>query len=197
MNRGLKSCICYIRYGEFGPTKEHTLSNLRYFIQQSGFELVQVYEDVSEDENRNAFDEMLDKIRDIRPNALVVWRTDRLDQVAQHPEKMLNFIATLSECHVRFICPVNRLDSQDSAGCFLPRLIQSCHRARRIIKGERVHASLKLARENNQSIGRPKIRDDQAIADLRKNGMSIRAIAKAVDLSIGTIQTSLRRHLDY
>lgn len=62
---------------------------------------------------------------------------------------------------------------------------------KRRLKGENVRAGLFKRKAAGLAIGRPKKRDDAKIWKLRKRGLSIRAIAKIIGVSVAPVQQSL------
>jgi hypothetical protein len=59
-------------------------------------------------------------------------------------------------------------------------------------KVKNAHASVAKAKARGSFLGRRKKRDDVAIGKLRAKGMSIRAIAKATNVSTTAVQRSLK-----
>lgn len=59
-------------------------------------------------------------------------------------------------------------------------------------KIENARNSIIKAKSNGTKMGRPKVRDDQVIAELRRQGKSIRAIAAIVGTSSSTVFQSLK-----
>lgn len=71
-------------------------------------------------------------------------------------------------------------------------------KARKRKRMENVSAGLLARQAEGLPIGRPKARDDEAIVKLRRQGMSIRAIAKELKCSAGSVQSALTaaEHVD-
>lgn len=78
----------------------------------------------------------------------------------------------------------------------------ACPRCKRIItqeivdmlrksKSDNAKASLAKAKANGSKIGRPKIRDDAKINELRCKGFTIREIAHALKISSAAVQRGL------
>lgn len=57
---------------------------------------------------------------------------------------------------------------------------------------ENAHASRAKAKANGTKMGRPKIRDDKLIRELRRQGHTIREIALIVGVSTAAVQRGLK-----
>lgn len=67
---------------------------------------------------------------------------------------------------------------------------------RRKILTDNIKAGLRAARERGAALGRPRTVDDAKYADIvsrREQGQSLRSIARAVDVSVGTVHNVLAR----
>lgn len=66
---------------------------------------------------------------------------------------------------------------------------------RRSSRSARIKAGLRASRAGGAALGRPRVLDDakyNAIVTRREQGESIRSIAQAVDVSVGTVHNSLK-----
>lgn len=67
--------------------------------------------------------------------------------------------------------------------------------SRRSIRSDRIKAGLRAARTGGSALGRPRVLDDAKYNDIvtrREQGESIRSIAQAVDVSVGTVHNRLK-----
>jgi DNA invertase Pin-like site-specific DNA recombinase len=70
-------------------------------------------------------------------------------------------------------------------------LIASFAQYERDVLKERTIAGLVAAKRRGKILGRPKQRDDIAIAELRNQGLTIQAIANRLHISKGSVQAAL------
>ena len=57
---------------------------------------------------------------------------------------------------------------------------------------ERVTKGIENAKRKGKILGRPKIINDNSVLELRKKGLSYRAIARQLNASLGSVQRSLK-----
>lgn len=65
-------------------------------------------------------------------------------------------------------------------------------RKRSRIRGSNIRNGLMKRQKQGFRIGRPKIRDDREIWQLRKDGLTMKEISEALCISKGSVQASLR-----
>ena len=123
-----------------------------------------------------------------RIDTILVWRLDRMGR------SLVDLVTTLQELNdlgVEFISLRDGVDVTTSAGKLFFGLIASFAQYEKDILKERTIAGLVAARKRGKVLGRPKQRDDSAIAELRNQGLSIQAIAERLQISKGSVQASL------
>ncbi|MEQ1875654.1 MAG: recombinase family protein [Bdellovibrionia bacterium] len=184
--------VCYVRYGNFGPTKEKQLEGLLDYVESHQIHIIKFFEDVDADEGRPEFRQLVDYVKRESADVLIVWRLDRLDFLARSFEKTFYFVSELEANRLRFVSVVDDLDSGKKAGPFVSGVIKAVTQARNIIRGENVHKSLETARSLGEPVGRPRIRNDEKIRKLKSEGLSVRQIARTLHLSAWTVQKSLK-----
>jgi DNA invertase Pin-like site-specific DNA recombinase len=80
------------------------------------------------------------------------------------------------------------VDTTTPAGKMVFTVLRSVAELERSLIQERVKASLRNARANGKKLGRPRVAVDAArIARLRDRGLSLRAVAASLGVSVGTV----------
>lgn len=74
----------------------------------------------------------------------------------------------------------------------LRKITKAVLEKKRKLKADNARASLAKAKANGKICGRKKMRDDDLIKRLRAQGLSIRAIAREINMSTGAVQKGLK-----
>ena len=123
---------------------------------------------------------------------MLVWKLDRFGRSLTD---CLTNIQALERHGVRFISITQNLDTNqsDPASRFLLHILGAAAEFERGLIQERVHAGMKAARKAGKTFGRPKtIFDRDQVRQLRAEGVSLRDIARRLDLSLGTVTRTLQ-----
>jgi DNA invertase Pin-like site-specific DNA recombinase len=122
---------------------------------------------------------------------LVVWAADR---VSRDPMDLLGLLRRIKAAGVRLVsCREPWLDSGGPFGevmVFLAGWAAGMESAR---KSERVKAAFARKRAAGERLGRkPKAIDWELLNDMKAHGFGLRRIAKALDVSVGTVHKALK-----
>jgi DNA invertase Pin-like site-specific DNA recombinase len=179
-----------------GQDAENQLAELRQFTASQGWQVVEpVYEDhvsgTKGREKRPAFDRMLNDAAKRRFDILLVWSADRLSR--QGPYETLDVVKKLSAYGVRFRSLQQPfLDTTNGFGEVLLALFGWLASEERRLISERTKAGLKRAVTQGKALGRRPVEVDIAcVAAMRAKGGSLREIARATGVSLGTIHRLL------
>jgi DNA invertase Pin-like site-specific DNA recombinase len=122
----------------------------------------------------------------------VVWKIDRF---ARSMKQFTDNVLLLDQAGIRFVAPTQGIDTdkQSPTGRFLMQILAAFAELERNMIIERVRAGVAEAQRQGKHCGRPKriFRRDE-VAALRKQGLSLRAIAKQLSLPLSTVAASLR-----
>ena len=118
--------------------------------------------------------------------------TQRLDRLGRSLIQLITMIHDLGEIGVSFIFLKEAIDMTTSQGRLMLGLFGTLAEYEREIIRSRVLSGLANARAKGKRLGAKKLRNDDQIAKLRKEGLSIKAIAKIIGMSKKTVQNSLR-----
>lgn len=141
--------------------------------------------------SRPALDRLRTAARRRDVDAVVVWRFDRFSR------SITDLVASLEEFRtlgVAFISIHEQIDTGSPTGRVVFAVVAAMAEFEREILRERVRAGLSRARERGVHLGRPLKLDALEILRLRRDGMSVRAIARSVGAPASTVADLLRRH---
>ncbi len=203
---GLKSAI-YARVSTADQFCQMQLSDLRPFTERMGWNLVEYVENASTRGKRAVLDKLMADARMRKFDVVVVWKLDRFGRSVR---ELVENIETLDRLGIRFVCPGQSIDTdqKNPAGRLLMHILAAVAEFERDLIRERVMAGLneyrrsfsdgKVGKERHsrsgkdRAIGRPVrvFRRDQAVK-MRKEGLSWRAIEKALKVPQSTIRSAL------
>ena len=119
---------------------------------------------------------------------MLAWKLDRLFRSLKD---LVITLQDLSELGVDFISLKDNIDMTTSSGRLLTHLLGAFAEFEASLIRERVKAGLAHAKSKGQRLGRPKVRDDTRIEELRAQGLSIQAIADRLGVSKAAVQRAL------
>jgi DNA invertase Pin-like site-specific DNA recombinase len=179
-----------------GQDAENQLAELRRFAASQDWQVVEpVYQDqvsgAKGRDKRPVFDRMLNDAAKRRFDILLVWSADRLSR--QWPYETLDVVKKLSAYGVRFRSLQQPfLDTTSGFGEVLLALFGWLAAEERRLISERTKAGLKRAVTRGKALGRRPVAVDMGrVAVMRAKGGSLREIAKATGVSLGTIHRLL------
>ena len=192
----MKRVALYLRVSTDGQTTENQRRELTQVAERAGWQVVDVYEDagISGAKGRNArpgFNRLHEDAVRRRFDLVMAWSVDRLGRSLSD---LLRFLEELRGLGLGLYLHKQALDTTTPAGKAMFQMLGVFAEFERAMVQERVRAGLARARANGtrsgKPIGRPQkvdARKRRAILVGRKAGLSIRAIAKKVGLSAGTV----------
>ncbi|NCB31720.1 MAG: hypothetical protein EOM66_09980 [Clostridia bacterium] len=183
----------YVRVSTSGQTVENQERELLVHCQRQGWQVFKVYRDEGFSgavADRPALKEMMAAARLGRFNLLVVWKIDRLARSISH---LLEVLTELKGLGVGFVSLTEAINTETSQGRMIANFLGSIAEFERELVVERVRAGMARAKANNVKIGRPRTAFDYAkAAELRKQGMGYKAIARALSVPRTTVYRVLR-----
>ncbi len=190
-----KSAAIYARVSTDKQNSELQLAELRAYAEKRGWVLYREYIDngySGGNTKRPAFIQMLEDARKRRFDLLLVWKLDRLSRSLQD---LINTLAELGSLRIDFVSfNDSGLDTSGPTGKLLFHVLAAFGEFERDIIRERVKAGLENARRKGKRLGRPPASDEvfERVAIMRREGLSIRKIAKEVGLDESTIRKRLK-----
>lgn len=205
-------CAIYARVSREEQHTDNQLPELRAYAEREGWQVVEYVEHASGKEGgkRPVLSRLLSDALLKKFGAVVVWKIDRFGR------SIKDFIAnvqSLDAAGIRFICPFQGIDTDQRSpfSKMLMHILAIFAEFERDLIVDRVNAGLReyrrqyaagkvgrgLVRESRSKLNRPcgrpkKIFDRHVVTEMRGQGMSWRAIEKALGVKQSTIRLRLQ-----
>ena len=183
----------YARVSTLDQDCEMQLSDLRKMAESRGLQIVAEHVDSGISGARDSRPELNGLMKDARRGkfkAVLVWRFDRFARSLKHLVTALEEFRSLG---IDFLSHQEAVDTSTPAGRMLFQVIGAMAEFEREIIRERVIAGIRMARQKGTKLGRPRLELDYETArDLRKQGLSFRAIAARLGISVGSVHSALK-----
>lgn len=131
---------------------------------------------------------LLELVRSRKVDIVIVTKLDRLARSLRHLVSLLDEFTALG---VQFISIKDQIDMTTAGGRLMLHIIGAFAEFERNLIRERTLAGLAYAKSQGKILGRPKMRDDEAINALKLEGLSQSAIQKRLGVSKGAIWRAL------
>jgi len=190
----MKRAALYMRVSTVDQHPETQLLDLRQMAAQRGYEIVTEYTDrVSGTKaKRPGLDELMRDARRGKFDVVLVWASDRIARSVKH---YLDVLDELNHLGIEFLSFPENIDTGGPLGRAVVIIIGAIAELERNLIIERVRAGMRRAKLEGRHIGRrPLELDRQGIQRDRKQGHSLRQIAKAHLISPATVQRVLREN---
>jgi len=165
---------------------------LRVLAEQRGWEVVAQYVDVGvsgSKDKRPELDRLMRHVHKGGIDVVICWRFDRFARSVRH------LVLALDEfrgCGVDFVSMEDSIDTSTPAGRFVFHIVAAVAELERELIRERTRCGVAAARRRGARLGRPRVRVDlDRVVELRGTGKSVRDIAHALKLGIGTVHRLL------
>jgi DNA invertase Pin-like site-specific DNA recombinase len=172
---------------------ETQLHDLRQMASQRGYEIVHEYTDriSGAKARRPGLDQMMTDGRRGRFDVVLVWASDRIARSVKH---FLDCLDELNRLGIEYVSFRENIDTGGPLGRAIVVIISAIAELERNLIIERVRAGMRRARLEGQHIGRNPLELDHAgIQRDRRQGQSIRQIARGHRISTATVQRVLRK----
>lgn len=186
-----KRCAIYLRVSTQDQDTLLQRTELTEYAQTRGWNELAVYEDKATGTNtqRPEFQRMLKDARSRKFDTLLIWKFDRF---ARSLKDLIVHLQELTDIGVSLISLKDQVDLGTSAGMLMLHIIGAFGEFEASIIRERVRAGVKAKIARTGKWGPSRKRDDQAVADLRAKGLSVRAIAKRLGISSTSVARALK-----
>ena len=182
----------YARVSTLDQSTESQLLDLRRYVSDRGWEIFREYVDEGisgTKDSRPALNELMNDAKKRRFDVVLVWRFDRFARSTKH---LILALEEFKNLGIDFISYQENIDTSSPLGAAIFTIISAVAQLERDIISERVKAGLRRARENGKRIGRPRCDLDlDTIKELRKEGMTLAAIAQRFNSSAPTVYRAL------
>lgn len=175
---------------------EMQLSELREYADRRGWRIAEEYVDQGvsgSKESRPSLNSLMVDAHRRKFDAVLVWKIDRFGRSLKH---LVDSLADLSAYGVAFVSLRDNLDLSTPSGRLMFQIIGAMAEFERALIQERVKAGLRNARAKGRRLGRPRRQvDAEKIADLRKSGLSWRAISGRLGVGLGTLYRAAPKNI--
>ena len=167
---------------------------LAEYCQRRGWEVHDTYVDngySGKKDSRPSLNRMMQDAHERRFDVVVVWRFDRFARSVSH---LLRALETFGCLGVQFVSLSEQVDTSTPTGKMVFTVLGAVAELERNLIVERVRAGLRHARAKGKCLGRPKKSVDACeIRALREAGVSWRAIARKLGVSVGTVFSAAKK----
>lgn len=190
------ACYARVSTADKGQDPEMQLRELRDYCERRGWTVAGEYVDVGVSGAKDSRPELNRLMADANRrkfDAVVVWRFDRFARSVSH---LLRALETFRSLGIEFVSYSEAIDTSTPVGKMTFTVLGAVAELERSLIVERVRAGMRNARAKGRAVGRPKANVNIAeIARLRDSGASVRAIARSLGLSIGTVHAACSKRL--
>jgi len=168
--------------------------DLQQFAEARGWKLADHYVDSGvsgSTDSRPELNRLMADARRRKFDVVLVWKLDRFGRSLRH---LVNALAEFESLGIAFVSLSDNLDLSTASGRLMFNIIGAMAEFERELIRERVRAGMKNAKAKGARIGRPRVTVDAfQIARLRDSGVSLRAIAARLAVSLGTVAACSKR----
>lgn len=173
---------------------ELQLAELREYAARRDWIVVEEYVDrgvSGSKDSRPALNRLMAHAHRRNFDAVLVWKIDRWGRSLKH---LVVSLADLDALGVAFVSLRDNLDLSTPSGRLMFQLLGAMAEFERALIQERVRAGLAHARAKGIRLGRSRVFvSESRVLDLRKTGLSWRAIAKELKVGAGTVHRAAHR----
>src|SRR6201997_3060967 len=184
----------YARVSTKDQSCDLQLRDLRAYCAARGFSVQREYVDVGESgakDSRPQLNELSAAARKRLFDAVVVWRFDRFARSTKH---LLLALEEFRSLGIQFISYQENIDTSSPLGQALFTIVSAVAQLERDLIRERVSAGIRNARASGKQLGRPRrIVSQHELVRLKREGHSLREIAKRLRVGYGTVRLRLRK----
>ena len=183
----------YLRVSTGHQNTELQHAEIEKYCVARGWGKPAIYDDTGTGANTNR-PEFMRMMSDARSRKFDCLVTVKLDRLSRSLRDLVTTLQELTDLGVAFVSIRDQIDMTTAAGRLLVHLLASFAEFEREIISERVKSGVQRAREKGRPIGRPRVCDRRKVMELRGNGMSIRGIARELNISKGAVEQALKRN---
>ena len=187
----MRRAALYLRVSTDQQTTDNQERELREIATRTGWEIVEVYKDhgisgAKSRDKRPAFDALCKDASRRRFDVVMAWSVDRLGRSLQD---LIGFLSELHALGIDLFLHQQGIDTTTPAGKAMFQMMGVFAEFERAMIRDRVNSGLARARAEGKTLGRPKLADrsESTIRDALANGDSIRKVATACKVSVGTV----------
>lgn len=185
----------YARVSTYDQHCEMQLTELRGYVERMGWEAAEYVEKASGKAGaaRPELERLLADARLKKVDCVLVWKLDRFGRSLQ---EFVERVMLLDQLGIRFVAPSQGIDTdrRSPAGKLLMHILAAIAEFERELIRERVSAGIAEAKRRGKHCGRPlRVFARERALELRRKGMSWRAIERALGVPQATIRLAVQR----
>jgi DNA invertase Pin-like site-specific DNA recombinase len=192
-----RRAVIYARVSTSSQTVENQISELRDVAMRNGWRITLELTDngISGSKGRDqrpAFNDLIHRATRREFDIVMVWAIDRLGRSIQ---QLVEFMNELQWQGIDLYCHQQAINTATPAGRMVFSIFSALGEYERELIRERIIAGQRRARGQGIRIGRPSKMNDAvrtSVKLLRDKGMSIREIAKRLEIGVGTVYSVLK-----
>ena len=167
---------------------------LRRVVRDRGWEVAGVFADKGKlSERRPELDRLLRAVADGSVDIIVATGLDRPARTARH---LIFLLTDLTASGVDFVALEDGVDTTTGEGAAIIEGILHLGRIESALSQERGRDAIAAARRRGVHVGRPKVTIDiERARRMRAEGASLREVARAMGVGLGTIHAALQEAL--
>jgi len=187
----------YVRVSTKEQTVKNQLRDLRKVAKDAGWEIVETYSDngISGAKGRNGrpeLDRMLNDATRRKFKKLLCWDISRLGRSLAD---LMEITKALEEAKVSLYFHKDAVDTSTASGRLFFQIVGAIGEFERERISERITAGMARRKDSGKAIGRQVgafTIDKKKVHKLRKNGLSLRGIAKEMGISLSSVQRHIQ-----
>lgn len=180
----------YVRVSTNDQSTEMQRIDLEAFAKARGWSVVRVFADTATGTNGNRpqLSAMMGAARAREFDVLLIWKLDRLFR------SIKGLVTSLQEFHdlgIQFVSLKDQIDMSTASGRLMTHIIGAFAEFEAALIRERVRTGLAVAKAKGVRLGRPTTIDRDAVAQMRREGLSMGSIAAKLKRSKSSIHKIL------
>lgn len=186
-----KRVALYLRVSTDGQTTENQRLALQRVAKVAGWEIVEVYSDdgvsgAKGRDQRPEFNRLCEDASRRKFDVVMTWSVDRLGRSLQD---LVGFLGEIHALGIDLYINQQGIDTTTPAGKAMFQMMGVFAEFERSMIQDRVKAGLERAKAKGVVLGRPKVSEKkkEQVFILKRDGRSVRAIAKETGLSVGSV----------
>jgi DNA invertase Pin-like site-specific DNA recombinase len=193
-----KKVAIYTRVSTDEQKTDMQLMDLKEYINRRGYDIFNLYEDIisGATKERKALDQLMDDAKKRKFDIVLVWKFDRF---ARSLKMLVDGLALFQELGIDFISYKENIDTTTSMGKLIFNINSAYAEFERDIIRDRVKTGVKAKRGKTNGVwGRRNIADEiqTQIQGLINQGISIRSVAKQLNVAKGTVQKYMKQGVE-
>jgi DNA invertase Pin-like site-specific DNA recombinase len=188
-----KTVALYARVSTTDQSCEVQLADLRRYAGQR-FGAIREYIDTGisgAQRHRPSLDTLMADARKKRFDVVLVWKFDRFARSLKH---LIDSLEDFGALGIDFVSYPEGVDTTTPSGRLLFHMVGAVAQFERDLIAERVRAGIAHAKVMGKRIGRPPAEiDAQQVRNLHAQNLSLRKIARALNVPVSRVRRALRR----